>query len=641
MGKTRKPSFAILKKTVEEYNPKANFEIIKKAYDFSSELHKDQTRASGEPYFVHPFEVAMILAELKTASSTIAAGLLHDVLEDTPVTKNKLAEEFNEEIALLVEGLTNIDKMNFESLEDYKAENIRKMLLATTKDVRIMFIKLADRLHNMRTLKHFRADKQKRIAKETLEIYAPIAHKLGMWIIKGELEDLSLRYLEPEVYTFLRAKINEKREERVKNTEDVIQTIENALKENGVEAEVYGRAKYFYSIYKKMIKKKVDFNEIYDLIGIRIVAQTIPGCYTALGTIHDLWKPLPKRFKDYIATPKANGYQSLHTAVIGKHGKILEVQIRTEEMHRVAEDGVAAHWRYHGKESDKRFDKKVSWLKQLLEWRSSSDADEFIDNLKFDLFDKEIVVFTPKGDPIILPEDATPIDFAYMVHSNVGDKCSKAKVNSKLVPLDTKLRPGDIIEIITTKNATPSRNWLAIVKTSKARTKIRGALGIVAEDKKKPDEDDELSEKFLIDHIEVKDKKITAPVKISKCCAPKYKQSIVAFLTKDKKVTVHKKSCPNVHALNEQKEVPVGWLRADDIALRTLKINVKDRVGLLIDILKEVSSNNVNISHISSDTSKENALITLKIETINDKKIQSLMKIIREMDDVIAVNELK
>ncbi|MFW5991050.1 MAG: RelA/SpoT family protein [Candidatus Nanoarchaeia archaeon] len=640
-SRIKEPKFEDLKKKILSYNPKANIDFLQEAFKFTKDVHGEQKRLSGEPFYFHPLEVSLILADLRTATSTIAAALLHDVIEDAGVKITDIKEKFGEEVSTLVEGLTNIDKMNFNSLETYKAENIRKMLLATTKDVRIVLIKLADRLHNMRTLEHFREEKQKRIAKETLEIYAPIAHKLGMWNIKGELEDLSLRYLHPDIYKFLSEKINEKRQEREKAAKDLIKTIKTNLKKKNIDAEVYGRAKYFYSIYKKMIRKKVDFNEIYDLIGIRIITKDIPSCYGALGVIHELWKPIPKRFKDYIATPKANGYQSLHTAVIGSHGKILELQIRTEEMHRIAEEGIAAHWRYHGTESDKKFDKKISWLKQLLEWRStSSDAQDFIDTLKFDLFDKEIVVFTPKGDPIILPEEASPVDFAYAVHTNIGSKCSKALVNTKIVPLDSKLHAGDVVEIVTSKDAKPSRNWLSFVKTGKARGKIRAKLNVnVEETRKKQKPEEQKSEKFLTDHIKVEGK--NSGIKISKCCSPTYLEPIVGFQTKDKKITIHNADCPNVHTLDPNKKVNVSWIKSDEPDTKVLKINAIDRVGVLIDILKEISTRDINVLNVSSDTQKENALITIKIESVKEPKLKELLEGIRKVKSVVGVNEAK
>ncbi|MCX8147580.1 MAG: RelA/SpoT family protein, partial [Candidatus Woesearchaeota archaeon] len=400
--------------SILEYNPRADVKLIRKAYEFAEKAHKGHKRESGEPFFVHPVETARILMKLRADSATICAALLHDCVEEGCTTLDNIKREFGEEVAMLVEGVTKITGVQFESKEEYKAENLRKMLLATAKDIRVMLIKLADRLHNMRTLKYFREDKQKRIAKETLEIYAPIAHKLGMNSIKGELEDLSLKYLDPEAYQMLRKKIASKRKEREEKTKEFIRQIKNALKERGIEATVEGRAKYFYSIYQKMKKENKDFNEIYDLIAIRIITNTIPECYAALGIVHELFTPIPGKFKDYISIPKPNGYQSLHTSVIGGHGKIIEVQIRTWEMHHIAEEGVAAHWRYKGEEKDKKFDRRIRWLRQLLDWKmESSPAREFIENLKIDLFGNEIIVFTPKGDPISLPEGSTPVDFAY------------------------------------------------------------------------------------------------------------------------------------------------------------------------------------------------------------------------------------
>jgi len=402
---------------IESYNPNADISLIKKAYEFAKEAHKNQKREDNTSYIEHPFGIAKILADLRSDSVTIASALLHDTLEDTNVTLKYLQKNFGNEIASLVEGLTKIRNVRFESKDEYKAENLRKILLATAKDIRIILIKLADRLHNMRTLDIFSEEKRRRISRETLDIYAPIANKLGIQKLKGELEDLSLRYLKPDVYDTLRKKINEKREAREKRTKEIIALIEDKLKERSIKAEIHGRAKYFYSIYQKMLRDSKDFNEIYDLIAIRIILKTIPECYASLGIVHNIWKPMPGRFKDYISVPKANGYQSLHTSVITDEGKILEFQIRTEEMHLNAEDGVAAHWMYKGTDRDKAFDKKINWLKHLLDWKTSESAKDFIETFKFDLFQNEIVVFTPKGDPISLPEGSTPIDFAYEVHS--------------------------------------------------------------------------------------------------------------------------------------------------------------------------------------------------------------------------------
>jgi GTP diphosphokinase / guanosine-3',5'-bis(diphosphate) 3'-diphosphatase len=632
--KSKTMTFDEMKEKILDYNPKAQMGLIKKAYEFAKKAHEGQKRESGEPYFMHPFETAIILIETKAASETICGALLHDVVEETKYTIEDIKRDFGTEIASLVEGTTKIDKINFESHEDYTAENLRKVLLATSKDVRVMLIKLADRLHNMRTLKYFRPEKQKRIAKETLEIYAPIAHKLGVWNIKGELEDLSLRFLEPDIYNMLRKRINEKRVEREHKTEEIISTIQTELKKKNIHAKVYGRAKYFYSIYKKMVKKNVDFNEIYDLIGIRIITEDIPDCYAALGVVHELWKPLPKHFKDYIATPKLNGYQSLHTAVIGSHGKILEVQIRTEDMHNLAEYGIASHWRYKGTERDKKFDKKIEWLKQILDWQmTSEDAKGFIETFKIDMFEKEIIVFTPKGDPISLPEDATPVDFAYEVHSNIGDSCSKALVNTKLVPLDTKLKPGDVIEIITQKGAKPSRQWLKFVKTSKAKSKIRSILGITAESEK-ADNKKEVT-KSIEDLVEIKGKK--APIKISKCCSPKQGEKIVAFYTKDKKISVHSAACENINAFEKDKMVEVVWKGLPADYVQPIKIIAEDRVGLLAEVLSIIAGHKINIGTINGDVVKDKVITTICLMTHDAALVNELVEKLKKVNGITAV----
>jgi GTP pyrophosphokinase len=634
--KSKSMTFEEMKEKILEYNPKAQINLIKKAYDFAKKAHEGQKRESGEQYFIHPFETAIILIETKAASETICGALLHDVVEETKYTVEDIKREFGSEIASLVEGTTKIDKINFGSKEDYSAENLRKVLLATSKDVRVMLIKLADRLHNMRTLKYFRPEKQKRIAKETLEIYAPIAHKLGVWNIKGELEDLSLRFLEPEIYIMLRKKINEKRNEREQKTEEIISTIERELKKKNIKAKVYGRAKYFYSIYKKMIKKNVDFNEIYDLIGIRIITEDIPDCYAALGVVHELWKPLPKHFKDYISTPKLNGYQSLHTAVIGTHGKILEIQIRTEDMHNLAEYGIASHWRYKGTERDKKFDKKIEWLKQVLDWQmTSEDAKGFIETFKIDMFENEIIVFTPKGDPISLPEDATPVDFAYEVHSNIGDSCSKALVNTKLVSLDTKLKPGDVIEILTQKGAKPSRQWLKFVKTSKAKSKIRSILKITLEGEKVDNKKDIIETKSIEDLIEIKGKK--APLKISKCCSPRQGEKIIGFYTKDKKISVHSATCENINAFEKDKRVEVVWKNSPDNHKQSIKIIADDRVGLLAEILSVIANHKLSVGTINGDVIKDKVITTISLMTSDMALINELSDNLKKVNGITEV----
>ncbi|HHY97198.1 MAG TPA: bifunctional (p)ppGpp synthetase/guanosine-3',5'-bis(diphosphate) 3'-pyrophosphohydrolase [Firmicutes bacterium] len=447
-----------------------------RAYWFAAKAHEGQYRDSGDSFIFHPLGVAEILAEMELDSTTIAAGLLHDVIEDTQTALDDIKAAFGDEIALLVDGVTKLSRFPFMTREQQQAENLRKMFLAMAKDIRVVLIRLADRLHNMRTLRHLPTERQKRISRETLEIFAPLAHRLGMWRVKWELEDLAFRYLQPGDYYSLVEKVAEKRRQREGYIEEAKSILAKQLAEVGIHAEIQGRAKHLYSIYEKMTKRGRSFEEIYDLIAIRAVVDTVKECYEVLGIVHNLWKPIPGRFKDYIAMPKSNMYQSLHTTVIGPAGEPLEVQIRTWEMHRTAEYGIAAHWRYkEGQRQDSEFERKIAWLRQLLEWqRDMRDSQEFIETLKIDLFEDEVFVFTPKGDVKSLPAGSTPVDFAYDVHTDIGSRCIGAKVNGKIVPLDYRLQNGDIVEILTSKVANgPSQDWLAFVKTSKARNKIR------------------------------------------------------------------------------------------------------------------------------------------------------------------------
>ncbi len=465
---------------IPKYQPGADLELVNRAYRFSEMSHKGQQRASGEPYLSHPLEVAGLLVDFKMDVTTVTAGLLHDVLEDTVATKDDLAREFGPEIAELVDGVTKIGKLAFSSREERQAENFRKMVVAMAHDLRVLMIKLADRLHNMRTLDYLALDKARKIAQETLDIYAPLAHRLGMAKVKAELEDLALRVMQPEDYLELMRRVAKRRLEREAEINSLIALLQDKLGEVGIESKIAGRPKHFYSIWKKMHEGGREFDEIYDLTAVRVLTKTVRDCYGALGVIHSLWKPVPGRFKDFIAMPKVNMYQSLHTTVIGPKGDPVEIQIRTWEMHRVAEEGIAAHWLYKEKKGDRdRFDEAFTWLRQLMEsQKEMKDPKEFLDTVRFDLFPDEVYVFTPKGDVKALPEGSTPIDFAYAVHTDVGHHCVGAKVNGKLVPLRYTLRQGDIVEVVASPTQHPSRDWLKIVKSSRSKAKINQWLKV-------------------------------------------------------------------------------------------------------------------------------------------------------------------
>ena len=464
-----------LKSKILHYHPTDDVGLVERAFYFAQEAHKDVMRKSGKPYFTHPLRVAFILSDLMMDSTTCAAGLLHDVVEDTDITLNDITEKFGSEVALLVDGVTKLNKLDFISREEQQAESLRKMFLAMAKDIRVVIIKLADRLHNMRTLKFQKPDRQVAIAKETLDVYAPLAHRLGMFAIKWELEDLSLRYIEPAIYYDLVEKVGMKRAEREETIRQVISILSEKLQEAGIKAEIEGRPKHFYSIYRKMYLQHKDFDQIYDLIATRVIVDTVQECYAVLGIVHTLWSQVPGRFKDYISVPKQNMYQALHTTVVGLGGQTFEVQIKTHEMHNTAEYGIAAHWRYKEGKSSDDLDDKLYWLRQILDWQDDTkDAGEFMQSLKVDLFADEVLVFTPKGKVMSLPKGATPLDFAYRIHSEIGNKCVGAKVNKRIVPLDSKLETGDFVEVLTSQGSKgPKLDWLNIVKTSEAKAKIR------------------------------------------------------------------------------------------------------------------------------------------------------------------------
>ena len=468
--------FLKLREQIAKYNPDANLDLVEKAYMLSKKAHEGQERVSGDPYIIHPVEVGIILAELEMDITTIAAGILHDTVEDTILSIDQIRSELGAELADLVDGVTKLTKIPYTTKQEIQAENFRKMFLAMANDIRVIIIKLADRLHNMRTLKFMSKDKQLQKARETMEIYAPIAHRLGMHKIKWELEDLSFRFLDDKSYYDLVEKIAKKRREREEYINAVIEDVRKKTEEVDIKADIEGRPKHLYSIYRKMATQNKTIEQIYDLFAIRLIVDTIKDCYTVLGIMHELFKPMPGRFKDYISMPKPNMYQSLHSTVIGPEGIPFEVQIRTWDMHRVAEVGIAAHWQYKegGRREEKSYAEKLSWLRQIIDWQKDShDADEFMENLKIDLFTDEVFVFTPKGDVKSLRAGSTPIDFAYSIHSAIGNKMIGAKVNGRIVNLDYELKNGDIIEIITSSSSNgPSRDWLKIVKTSQARNKI-------------------------------------------------------------------------------------------------------------------------------------------------------------------------
>lgn len=456
-------------------NPNYDLELIKKAYLTAATMHNGQLRKSGEPYIIHPVETAKILAQLGMDEQTLVAGLLHDVVEDTPYTEEQLTEEFGSEVALLVDGVTKLGNLVFETKEEAQAENMRKMFLAMSKDIRVLIIKLSDRLHNMRTIDYMPPNKIKEKCRETLEIYAPLANRLGMFNMKFELEDIALKHLEPEFYSNLAKQINQRKEEREQQINKIIEQLKGALDKLNIHYEVKGRSKHFYSIYRKMRDKHKQLDEIFDLMAVRVLVDTVKDCYAVLGVVHTMWRPIPGRFKDYIAMPKSNMYQSLHTTVFGDDEHPFEIQIRTYEMHQIAEYGIAAHWKYkEGIKSDQE-EGKLAWLRQTLEWnKDMDDSKEFMETLKMDLFSNQVFVFTPAGKVIELPAGSTPIDFAYKIHSAVGNKCIGAKINGKMVPIDHVLENGNIVEIITSANSKgPNIDWLKIAKSSNARNKIR------------------------------------------------------------------------------------------------------------------------------------------------------------------------
>lgn len=665
---------------IEQKRPEADIRKIRDALNFATSLHEGQYRVSEEPYIVHPIEVACILANLQADADTICAALLHDILEDTDTKPEEIKEKFGEDVLNLVNGVTKLSKYSFSSREERQAENFRKMFLAMADDIRVIFLKLADRLHNMRTLNYMTAPKQKEIAQETLEIFAPLANRLGMGKIKAELEDLALRYINPEKYFEIAQLVAQSKVERDLTVQVIIDKISNTLKGMNIQATTTGRAKNYYSIYSKMKRQQKSYQDLYDVTAVRILVNSEKECYEVLGVIHSAFKPIPGRFKDYIAMPKSNLYSSLHTSVIGPRGKPLEVQIRTNEMHEIAEFGIAAHWKY--KESGSvnagnQVDQKFSWLRKLVEFQQDiKDAKEYVDSVKLDLFSDQVFVFSPRGDVIDLPRGAVPIDFAYRIHSEIGQKCNGAIVNGRIVPLDTKLKNGDIVEILTSKQAQPRLDWINIVATNQARSKIRQWFKKNLRDEHvvqgKTNLEQELTKAVFDDHLksgkilevakilnyhseedlfaavgsgEITVQRVINRLKpeeeqpqvilpkttskkqvkgivelegmlyhISKCCSPVPGEPIVGVVTRSRGVSVHSTDCSSLTHIDPARFMQINWSSSDKSKtyVTNIRVEVIDRLGVFKDILAKVVDNNTNIAY-ASVKSKTKEVATVEI----------------------------
>jgi GTP pyrophosphokinase len=703
---------------ISEYHPEADLGIIERAYIYSARVHEGQVRLSGEPYLSHPLEVAGILTDMKLDVISVAAGFLHDVIEDTHAVPEDIGKLFGPEVQHIVSGVTKLSSLSFHSSRARQAESIRKMFLAMADDIRVILIKLADRLHNMRTLQFHKANKRKAIAKETLDIYAPIAARLGIYWIKNELEETSFKYLQPDEFNRIQTLVAKSRIEREKYMETVKDYIQKKMDEANLMCEVLGRNKNIFSIYNKMISQNLPFEEIYDIIAFRIVLDSISKCYEALGLIHSMWKPIDHKFKDYVARPKPNMYQSLHTTVVGPFGERIEIQIRTRDMDRVAQSGIAAHWSYkEGKRIDENISEKFAWIQDLVENQENFlDPGEFLENVRIDLFQDEVYVFTPRGEIKTLPRGATTVDFAYMIHTEVGNQCTGAKVNGQLVPLAYDLKTGDIVEITTSNNHHPSKDWLKYVKTVKARSKIRhwiktqekersmslgremlekafrkeklnfnalvkteqmadvGAhFGFKAVDdlvanvgygkitplqvvrkivpKQEPEADQEsifnklvgrvVRKKILKDGVLVKGVDDIL-IRFGKCCQPVPGDSIIGYITRGYGVAVHRTNCVNALRMNPERQIEVEW---NQEASETYPVNIQiisyDRVGLLADVVGNISKFGANILNASSET-RENKMVdsyfTIGVEDTNHlEKILSAVRKVKLVQDVKRV----
>lgn len=705
---------------IKNYAPDADLGLVRKAYEFSAKAHEGQRRRSGEPYLQHPIAVAGVLTSLKTDVTAIVAGLLHDTLEDTVATADELEQEFGKDVLHLVDGVTKIGKITFRSYEEKQAENFRKMLLSMADDIRVVLIKLADRLHNMRTLEHLGAAKRQEIAQETLEIYAPLANRLGIGWVKNELEDLCLKHLKPDIYEMLRTRVAKRDEDRQQYIDEVSQLVQKAMQENGLAGEVYGRPKHLYGIYQKMNKQSITFEEVYDLTALRIVTDLKMNCYAVLGVIHSLWRPVPGRFKDYIAIPKSNLYQSLHTTVVGPKGEHVEFQIRTEEMHRIAEHGIAAHWKYkeQGQVAD-RDSKAFGWLHQFVEWHEDlSDNRQFMDSVKLDLFHDVVYVFTPKGIVKELPKGSTPVDFAFAIHTEVGDHCVGAKVDGKIVPLKHELASGDTVEILTSPTQTPHKDWLKFVRTSRAKTKIKHWIKL--EEQKRSveigrrllesefrrhgmapaqmfksaelleaarqsgfDSTEELTAAVGFGSVATSQVigKLTAPqagaqepvqerpatqkvaggksdgagvqvkgsrdllMQLSRCCHPVPGDRILGYITRGRGLTIHAVDCPNLVALDYDKErlVEVEW----DVATpgtHSVKMSIVavDKTGVLANVSSAIAACHANISRAEIATREDQkAVLDFVVEVSGTQHLDQVLKAVERVDGVITARRLR
>jgi len=685
-----------LLRIADHLEPQAR-DMVKRAYERAAKAHSGQRRLSGEDYVNHPMEVAAILADLELDAETIAAALLHDTVEDTALTAEEVESEFGPEVARLVEGVTKLGRISLRSDQQQQAENIRKMMVAMAEDLRVVLIKLADRLHNMRTLDPLPDLKRRKISRETLDIYAPLAHRLGIGQVKWELEDLAFRYLEPEAFEDVAKRVFRKRNEREALVSDLREILARELETVGIRAEITGRPKHIYSVWQKMTRENKDFTEIYDLSAIRVQVDSVRDCYGVLGVVHSLWKPVPGRFKDYVAMPKSNGYQSLHTTVITHTGEPIEIQIRTHEMHRIAEYGVAAHWAYKEGGKDASFDQKLSWLRSLLEWQNEvGDAESFLDTVKVDLFQDEVYVFTPKGEVLNLPADSTPVDFAYRIHTEVGHRCIGAKANGRMVPLDYQLKNGEIVEILTSKAPHgPSRDWLNFVKSASAKERIRKWFKSQRREEKLhrmhrvnladlPDAklleisglhhynaiddflaaigygdlsphavvmrmalstgaaDGDLRAIPLIPNVQPTPRVLVRGekgilTKIAPCCQPVPGDAIVGYTTRGRGVTVHRADCINaVNAQDRARVVPVDWdAEATHLYPVDIKIEAWDRQGLLRDIATVVAENRVNMSALEVHVyDDKTAVVSATVE------IDSLAQLSRVMEKLEGVKDV-